>query len=119
MRDIYVLGGYQTDFAVNWAKQDQGVFEILDASVKGALATTDLEPSDIDVAHVGNFAGELFTGQGHLGGLFGSLDPAFDGVPSVRHEAACASGSIPIRRGSRGRYRIEWPWSVPGRPSTR
>lgn len=94
MRDIYVLGGYQTDFGVNWAKQDQGVFDILETSVKGALAATDLDPSDIDVAHVGNFAGELFTGQGHLGGLFGSLDPAFDGVPSVRHEAACASGSM-------------------------
>ena len=94
MRDIYILGGYQTDFAVNWAKQDQGVFDILDTSVKGALEATDLDSSDIDVAHVGNFAGELFTGQGHLGGLFGSLDPAFDGVPSVRHEAACASGSM-------------------------
>ncbi|MDJ0959907.1 MAG: acetyl-CoA acetyltransferase [Acidimicrobiia bacterium] len=96
MRDIYVLGGYQTDFAVNWAKQDQGVFDILAASVNGALDATDIEPADIDVAHVGNFAGELFTGQGHLGGLFGSLNAAFDGVPSVRHEAACASGSMAV-----------------------
>ena len=94
MSDVYLLGGYQTDFAVNWAKQDQGIFDMLSASVIGALDATGIEPEDVDVAHLGNFAGELFTGQGHLGGLFGSVAPAFDGVPAVRHEAACASGSM-------------------------
>ncbi|OYX93367.1 MAG: acetyl-CoA acetyltransferase, partial [Caulobacter sp. 35-67-4] len=40
--------------------------------------------------------GELFAGQGLLGGLFGQVHPAFDGLPTARHEAACASGSVAI-----------------------
>ena len=34
------------------------------------LAETKLEPQDVEVAHIGNFAAELFCNQGHLGGLF-------------------------------------------------
>jgi len=43
---------------------------------------------------VGNFTAELFCNQGHLGGFFVSSHPDFFGLPSSRHEAACASGSI-------------------------
>jgi acetyl-CoA C-acetyltransferase len=65
-------------------------------AVLGALATSGVAADEVDVAHIGNFAGELFTGQGHLGGLFASITPAFDGVPAARHEAACASGSMAV-----------------------
>jgi acetyl-CoA C-acetyltransferase len=34
--------------------------------------------------------------QGHLGAFFTEVDPAFSGLPTGRHEAACASGSIAI-----------------------
>jgi acetyl-CoA acetyltransferase len=60
------------------------------------LAAVDLDPEDIETGHVGNFAGELFAGQGLLGGFFGLVHPAFDGLPTARHEAACASGSVAI-----------------------
>lgn len=93
---VFVLGGAQTDFARHYSREGQGLFEILGASVLGALESTDVPPEAIDVAHIGNFAGELFTGQGHLGGFFASLDPAFAGVPASRHEAACASGSVAL-----------------------
>ncbi len=53
-------------------------------------------PSDIEVAHIGNFGAELFCNQGHLGGLFAASDPAFAGIPASRHEAACASGSLAL-----------------------
>ena len=46
------------------------------------------------MAHIGNFAAELFCNQGHLGGLFAACDPAFAGLPASRHEGACASGSL-------------------------
>jgi acetyl-CoA C-acetyltransferase len=36
----------------------------------------------------------MFAGQGHLGGLLVEADPAFAGLPTSRHEAACASGSV-------------------------
>jgi acetyl-CoA C-acetyltransferase len=48
------------------------------------------------VGHVGNFAAELYTMQGHLGAFLVDVDPAFSGLPTGRHEAACASGSIAI-----------------------
>ncbi|MCW5850370.1 MAG: acetyl-CoA acetyltransferase [Anaerolineae bacterium] len=91
---IYILGGYQTDFARNWARGGDGLYGILASAVEGALDATDLEPADVEVAHVGNFAAELFCGQGHLGGLFAALHPAFGGLPTSRHEAACASGGV-------------------------
>jgi acetyl-CoA C-acetyltransferase len=65
------------------------------AEVVGAgLAAVDLEPKDIDTGHVGNFVGDLFAGQGLLGGFFALAHPDFDGLPTSRHEAACASGSV-------------------------
>lgn len=92
--NVFVLGGTQTDFAINWSRDGRGAFEMMHAAIDGALADTGVDEADVGVAHVGNFAGELFTGQGHLGGFVASERPAFDGLPTARHEAACASGSI-------------------------
>jgi acetyl-CoA C-acetyltransferase len=97
MKDsVYVLGGAQTDFAINWSKQGGGLFEMMKEAVEKALATTTVAASDVDSSHVGNFVGELFEGQGHLGGFMASIDAGFAGKPSSRHEAACASGSIAL-----------------------
>lgn len=93
---VFVLGGYQTDFAVNWSRAGGTIYDLLRAGVEGALAVTAIAPAEVQVAHIGNFAGELFTGQGQLGGMFASIDPAFAGIPAARHEAACASGSIAV-----------------------
>ncbi len=93
---IYLLGGAQTDFAENAARQGKGLFELMRESVQGALADSGLQAQDIESGHVGNFVGELFTGQGLLGGMFEAIDPGFHGMPSGRHEAACASGSIAL-----------------------
>ncbi len=94
MGHVYVLGGAQTDFAVNWSRQGQGAFEMMNAAIEGALESAQVDPAQVAVAHVGNFAGELFAGQGHLGGFVASARPQFDGLPTARHEAACASGSV-------------------------
>ena len=92
---VYILGGYQTDFAQNWSRNELDLFDVFKDTVHQGLKNTHLEPEDIDVAHVGNFTAELFCNQGHLGGFFVSSDPVFySGIPASRHEAACASGSI-------------------------
>ena len=92
---VYILGGYQTDFAQNWSRNELDLFDVFKDTVHQGLSSTNLEPKDIDVAHVGNFTAELFCNQGHLGGFFVSSDPVFySGIPASRHEAACASGSI-------------------------
>ncbi len=93
---VYILGGHQTDFSRNAAREGEGMFELLRDAVQKTMADAQLHPSDIEACHVGNFAGELFTGQGQLGGMFAAIDPGFYGTPAARHEAACASGSIAL-----------------------
>jgi acetyl-CoA C-acetyltransferase len=93
---VYVLGGWQSDFAANWARDGVEIAEAFVNAVREGLAATGLEPGDIESGHVGNFVAELFQRQGLLGGFFGLVDPAFDGLPTARHEAACASGSIAV-----------------------
>lgn len=94
--DIYVLGGHQTDFSINWARQEKTLFDMFSEAVLKGLETSKLDAKDVQVGHVGNFVAELFTGQGMLGGFFGHIHPDFSGMPSSRHEGACASGSLAI-----------------------
>lgn len=91
---VYILGGEQTDFATNASRQGHGLFELLQQAVQGALHNAGVEAQEVQSGHIGNFVGELFTGQGQLGGMFAAIDPAFHGMAAGRHEAACASGSI-------------------------
>ena len=91
---IKILGGYQTDFARNWLKEDVSIVEAFKECVSGALESSRLNASDVETIHVGNAAAELFLSQGHLGALAIEADTSLRGLPSARHEAACASGSI-------------------------
>jgi acetyl-CoA C-acetyltransferase len=90
----YILGGEQTDFARNWSKEGKSILALMREATVAALETTAIDPAEIEVAHVGNFAAELYCMQGHLGAFVLEIDPAFAGIPTSRHEAACASGSI-------------------------
>lgn len=94
---VYILGGAQTDFARRWSREGLGIADMMAEAVRAALARAGVPAAAIEVAHVGNAAAELFLGQGHLGGMFASMDPAFAGLPATRHEAACASGSMALR----------------------
>lgn len=91
---VFILGGEQTDFARNVSREGAGLFELLSEAVTGALQKAKVDAHEVEALHVGNFVGELFLGQGHIGGMFAAINPAFYGTPAARHEAACASGSI-------------------------
>ena len=93
---VYILGGYQTDFARNWSKENKHISAMFNEVVNGALEATQIPPEDIQVGHVGNFAAELYAMQGHLGAFLLEAHPSFSGMPTGRHEAACASGSIAL-----------------------
>lgn len=126
---VYILGGYQTDFADNWARSGMEIADAMRSTIMRGLAETNLAPADIEVAHIGNFAAELFCNQGHLGGLFAASDPAFAGIPASRHEGACASGSLALLAASAeieaGRYGlaavlgVEQMRNVPGEQAAR
>jgi len=93
---VFILGGSQTDFARNYSREGLGIEQLLGDAVRGALEETQLPPGDLDAAHVGNFTAELFCRQGQLGGLVAGLHPDLAGLPTARHEAACASGSVAL-----------------------
>jgi acetyl-CoA C-acetyltransferase len=105
---VYILGGSQTDFARNWSKEGKHISAMIREAVSSGLQATGIEPKEVQVGHVGNFAAELYSMHGHLGAFLVDVDPAFSGLPTARHEAACASGSIAILAASAeieaGRY---------------
>ena len=95
-RDVYILGGAQTEFARNWAREGQEIYDMFAEVLEHGVVAAGIEPAQIEVGHVGNFVGDLFTGQGLLGGFFGQVYPELAMLPTSRHEAACASGSIAV-----------------------
>ena len=94
MKKVYILGGYQTDFARNWARENKHISAMMREAYEGSLATTKIEPKDIQAAFVGNFAAELYCMQGHLGAFFVDFDPQFKGLPTMRFAGACASSAL-------------------------
>lgn len=93
---VYVLGGWQSDFADVWSRRGMELGDGFAETLRRGMAAAALDPAEIETGHVGNFTAELFARQGQLGGFFGMADAAFDGLPTARHEAACASGSVAI-----------------------
>ena len=93
---IWILGSYQSDFARNYTREGCDFSDLTREVVDGTLTSAGQGPDAVGVVHVGNAFGQLFTGQGHLGAMPATVEPALWGVPAARHEAACASGSIAI-----------------------
>jgi acetyl-CoA C-acetyltransferase len=94
MSSIYILGGAQTDFARNWHRENLDLYAMFREVLEAAVDDAGIAPERIDVGHVGNFVADLFCGQGLIGGFFGHVFPELTGIPTSRHEAACASGSM-------------------------
>jgi acetyl-CoA acyltransferase len=84
------------DFGV---KQNPGIPELLERVVADTLADTGVDPARIDRLYIGNFVGELFCNQGHLGAALVGAHPAFAGKPAARLEGACASGGLAMLAG--------------------
>lgn len=107
MEKVYVLGGAQTDFGRNWSKEGKGIIALLKEVIDDGLKNIGITYYDIKnlnnqgrvACFVGNFIGEYFIDQGHLGALLTEVNEAFYGVPSARYEAACASGSVALDAG--------------------
>lgn len=104
MSKVFVLGGAQTDFERNWTKEGKNVLALLREGIQDGLDAAGLSFEEIQrlneknrvAAYVGNFCAEKYISQGHLGALLTEAHPAFDGVPSARYEAACASSSVAL-----------------------
>jgi len=111
-RRIFIAGGALTPFTGKghpdfiWKKHpDFGVKEnptmegLLQSAVDDAIADTGVDPAAVDRLYIGNFVGELFCNQGHLGAALAGTHPAFANKPAARLEGACASGGLAFLAG--------------------
>ncbi|MCI4010720.1 thiolase domain-containing protein [Brevibacterium sp. ZH18] len=69
--------------------------EMMADVARGAIADAGLEPSDIDVIHVGVYNNGLYR-QGFEAALPGVIFPELALTPAHRHENACATGSTAV-----------------------
>jgi acetyl-CoA C-acetyltransferase len=93
---VWVLGGSQTDFARHLTREGRDVSDLVGEIVDRTLEASRAGAAEVEVIHVGNAFGQLFTGQGHLGAMPATVRPDLWGVPAARHEAACASGGVAL-----------------------
>lgn len=68
----------------------------LATAVSEAFAVTGVSPEAVQKAYLGNFVGERFVDQAHLGAMLPRVEPGLDGIPIARTEAACASGGCAV-----------------------
>lgn len=106
-RRVFIVGGAITPFIGKkhpdfiWKKhpdfgkrENPTIDEHLERALREAFANTKVDPAHIDKGYVGNFAGELFVNQGHMGALVSRVMPELAGKPMTRVEGACASGAL-------------------------
>ncbi len=91
---VYILGGYQTDFARNWARENKHISAMMREAYQGGIYNTNIEPQQINAVFVSNFAAELYCRQGHLSAFTVDFDKSLAGIPTIRFENACASGAV-------------------------
>src|SRR5260370_20479842 len=92
--NVWILGGYQSDFSRNLSREGLDFAQLTAEVVNSTLQAARIPAAHVGVVHVGNAFGEMFAAQGHLGAMPASVVDGLWNTPSSRHEAACASGSV-------------------------
>ncbi|MEQ1503773.1 MAG: beta-ketoacyl synthase N-terminal-like domain-containing protein [Myxococcota bacterium] len=106
-RRTFVIGGHTTPFVgkkhpdfvwkghPDFGKRDNPTLEdYVSLAVNGALEATGTPVDAVEKAWIGNFVGELFSKQGHLGAAVVGANPGLEYKPIMRVEGACASGGL-------------------------
>lgn len=106
-RRVFVVGGSNTPFIGKghpdfiWKnhpdfgkRTNPNLRALLTQAVSEAAELCGVDLTVVDRAFVGNFVGELFVNQGHLGAALAGVHPALEFKPSLRVEGACASGGL-------------------------
>ncbi len=106
-RRVFIIGGAITPFVGKghpdfiWKnhpdfgkRENPGIEALLQQAVVEAIDTTGVDADRIERGYVGNFVGELFSKQGHLGAALAGSHPKLVNKPMTRTEGACASGGL-------------------------
>ena len=94
-RGVTIIGGAMSHFG---SYPDKSGRDLMAEAYTDAVGTVDkgIDTNDIEALYIGNFAGELFERQGHMGHIMADwlgLVPR----PSTRIEGACASSGLAFR----------------------
>lgn len=109
-RRVFIVGGSITKFVGKGSpdfidkkhpdfgkKQNTTIEEYITLATNEALKNTNVDPDLVDRIAIGNFAGELFTNQGHMGAAVIGANKKLLNKPSMRVEGACASGALAVQ----------------------
>ena len=80
-------------------KENPTLEQLITQSINETLSSSSVDAELVDRVVVGNFAGELFSSQGHLGSAAIGAHPKLLNKPSMRCEGACASGALAMQVG--------------------
>jgi len=90
MRDVAIAGAGMTNFG---KFLDRSMKDLAREAVQGALDSSGVEQSKLEVAVVGNATAGLITGQEMIRGQVALRDMGIGGIPIINTENACASSS--------------------------
>jgi acetyl-CoA acetyltransferase len=109
-RRVFIVGGSITQFTGKGSphfvdkkhpefgkKQNPTIEEYITKATNDAFESTKVDPELVDRIAIGNFAGELFTNQGHMGACVIGANKKLMNKPSMRVEGACASGALAVQ----------------------
>ena len=80
-------------------RRNPTIDEHLHRAALAALQRAGVEPRAVQKGYVGNFTGEIFAKQGHLGAVLAAAHPDLAGKAFSRVEGACASGGLALTAG--------------------
>ena len=108
-RRVFVVGGSHTTYmgrgrpeyvsfrkAAATGQGNPTLQDHMGRAVQRLFEQTGVDPACVDKGWVSNFLGECFVRQAHLGAMLAAVEPALEGKPLARVEAACASGGVAI-----------------------
>jgi len=111
-RRVFLIGGAHSGFIGKFhpdfiwkghpdfgKKQNPTLEQHLKTAIIQALELTGVPAAAVQRGTVGNFTGELFAKQGHLGAIAAGAHPDLKYKPFARLEGACASGGLALVAG--------------------
>ena len=106
-RRVFIVGGAHTPYIGKghpdfvWKRhpdfgkrENPGLKDYLVKVVADASEAAAVPVDAVERAWIGNFVGELFVNQGHMGACLAGAHPDLAGKPIMRVEGACASGGL-------------------------
>ncbi|MBN2014915.1 MAG: thiolase domain-containing protein [Candidatus Altiarchaeota archaeon] len=90
---VAIIGIGITEFGELW---DQRYRDLITKAGTKAIIDAGIEGEDIEGLYIGSMSPGLFSGQEHIGALVADYSGLI-GIPAVRVEGACASGSLALR----------------------